>query len=70
MTGWSVVYKTPIFSRAEIVRGVLNSWEINAVVINKKDTTLHLNNGQAEVMVSSDDVLKAMKIIEDEVSFE
>jgi len=70
MTAWSVVYKTPIISRAEIVRGILEEQGINAVVINKKDTTLHLLNGQVEVMVSKEDVLNAMKIVEDEISFE
>jgi len=70
MTAWSVVYKTPIISRAEIVRGILEEQGINAVVINKKDTTLHLPNGQVEVMVSKEDVLNAMKIVEDEISFE
>ncbi len=70
MTGWSAVYKTPTFSRAEIVRGILNEQGITAVVINKKDTTLHMFNGQVEVMVQKEDVVSALKIIGDEISFE
>ncbi len=70
MTGWSAVYKTPILSRAEIVCGILTELGITAVVINKKDTTLHMFNGQVEVMVQQEDIVKALKIIEDEISFE
>ena len=70
MTGWSAVYKTPTLSRAEIVRGILSELGITAVVINKKDTTLHMFNGQVEVMVQQEDVVRALKIIEDEISFE
>lgn len=70
MTGWSVVYKTPIMSRAEIVRGILEELGIAAVVLNKKDTTLHMFNGQVEVLVQQDDVVKALKIVEDEITFE
>jgi len=70
MTGWSAVYKTPILSRAEIVRGILTELGITAVVINKKDTTLHMFNGQVEVMVQQEDVVRALKIVEDEITFE
>ncbi|MDZ7607060.1 MAG: DUF2007 domain-containing protein [Cyclobacteriaceae bacterium] len=54
-------------SRAEIVRGILSEWGITAVVINKKDTTIHMFNGQVEVMVQNEDVVKALKIVEDEI---
>ena len=69
MKDWSVVYKSPINSRAEIVKGVLKERNIDAVIINKKDTTLHLNNGQIEVLVQKNSVLEAMKIINDEITF-
>lgn len=69
MKDWSVVYKSTIISRAEIVKGVLIGREIEAVIINKKDTTLHLNNGQIEVLVQKKNVIDAMKIINDEITF-
>lgn len=69
MKDWSVVYKSTIISRAEIVKGVLIDREIEAVIINKKDTTLHLNNGQIEVLVQKQNVIDAMKIINDEITF-
>ena len=69
MKDWSVVYKTTINSRAEIVKGVLIDRDINSVIVNKKDTTLHLNNGQIEVLVQKKNVIEAMKIVNDEITF-
>ena len=70
MKDWTVVYKTPISSRAEIVKGVLMDRGITAVIINKKDSSIQINNGQVEVMVPRDQVLNAMKIVNDEITFE
>ncbi len=70
MKNWAIVYKTLIASRAEICRGVLNDRNIDAVIINKKDTTVHMSHGQIEVHVPRDQVLTAMKIINDEITFE
>jgi len=69
MKDWTVVYKTPIHSRAEIVKGVLNDRGIDAVIINKKDSTIHINHGQIEVMVQKEQVLSAVKIVNDEITF-
>jgi len=69
MKDWTVVYKSQISSRAEIVKSVLVERAIDAVIVNKKDSTLHLNNGQIEVQVQKNQVLEAMKIINDEISF-
>mgnify|MGYP000946953391 CR=1 FL=1 len=70
MKDWTVVYKSQISSRAEIVKSVLVDRTIDAVIINKKDSTLHLNNGQIEVLVQKSQVLEAMKIINDEITFD
>jgi hypothetical protein len=70
MKDWTAVYKTTINSRAEIVKGVLVERGIDAVIINKKDTTLIINNGQIEVMVQREQVLDAVKIVNDEITFE
>jgi len=70
MKDWTVVYKSPISSRIEIVKGVLADRGIDAVIVNKKDSTLHLSHGQNEVQVQKEQVLDAMKIINDEITFE
>lgn len=70
MKDWTLVFKTPIHSRAEIVKGVLTSREIDAVIVNKKDSTLHVSHGLVEVMVSSKNAIRARKIVEDEIKFE
>jgi len=69
MKDWTVVFKSPISSRSEIVRGVLNDRGIDAVIINKKDSTIHFNIGQVEVLVPKDQVLGSLKIVNDEISF-
>lgn len=69
MKDWTVVYKSLINSRAEIVKGVLTDRGIDAVIVNKKDTTLLINNGRIEVLVQKNQVLDAMKIINDEITF-
>ena len=69
MKDWSVAYKTALLSRAEIVKGILISSGIDAIVINKQDTTLHLTHGMVEVMVPSKKVLHAIKIVNDEIAF-
>ena len=67
---WTTVYKTPISARAEIVKGVLIDRTIEAVIINKKDSTIHISHGQIEVLVSNEDALEAQKIVDDEITFE
>ncbi len=69
MKDWTVVFKSPISSRSEIVRGVLNDRGIEAVIINKKDSTIHFNIGQVEVLVPKEQVLESLKIVNDEISF-
>lgn len=69
MAEWKVVYKTQINSRAQIVQGVLIDRGIEAVIVSKKDSTLIINNGQIEVRVSEGQVLEAMKIVTDEITF-
>ena len=66
---WTIVFKTPINSRAEIVRGVLNDRGIEAVIINKKDSSIHFNIGQVEVLVPNEQILESLKIVNDEISF-
>lgn len=67
MSKWVKVYKTENPYRAEIVKSVLVENELPAVVIDKKDKMY--NFGFYEVHVGADDVLKAIKIITDDITF-
>jgi hypothetical protein len=69
MKDWSVVYKASSISQAEIVRGVLSEYDIKAVIMNKQDSTLHHPHGQVEILVPKDMVLRAIKIVNDEIAF-
>ena len=70
MKGWTVVFKSTNNTRTEIVKGVLIDRGIDAVIINKRDSTLHLSHAFNEVLVKKDQVLQAMKIVNDEITFE
>ena len=72
MENWVVVYKLPTHfgSRAEIVKGILSEGGIEAVIVNKKDSMVHMSGGEIEVQVPRNKVLSAIKIINDEISFE
>lgn len=67
MENWNKVYATNKFHEAEIVKGVLEEQDIQAVVLNKKDSAYHF--GLFEIHVKKDSVLKAIKIIQDDVRF-
>ena len=67
MSSWQKVYQDPQQYRAEIVKAVLEDNDISAVVLSKKDPSYHF--GHFEVQVVSDDVIKAIKIIQDDISF-
>jgi anaerobic glycerol-3-phosphate dehydrogenase len=69
MKDWTAVYKSPIHSRAEIVKGILSEHGIDAVIVNKKDSTIHIDHGQVEVLVHRNQVLNAMQIINGEITF-
>jgi type III secretory pathway lipoprotein EscJ len=64
---WQKVYDTNLKYRAEIVKAVLADHEISAVLVDKQDTAYHF--GHIEVYVAPHDVLSAVKIIQDVISF-
>lgn len=67
MNNWQKVYFSDKIYRAEIVKAVLEDNGMQPVIINKKDTSYHI--GHYEVFVAQEDVLKAIKIIEDDIRF-
>lgn len=68
MKSWKKIYTTPNPVRAEIVRSILEDREIPAVVVNKKDSMYNLGN--FEVQVSNDLIIRALKIVNEEVNFD
>ncbi|PIB37028.1 hypothetical protein BFP72_17270 [Reichenbachiella sp. 5M10] len=68
MTDWQKVYSDRTEYRANIVVSVLEDKGIQPVLINKKDAAYQL--GQFEVHVVADDVIRAIKIIKDDIKFE
>ncbi|QNL20397.1 hypothetical protein HZR84_08360 [Hyphobacterium sp. CCMP332] len=68
MKNWQVVFKSDNSHRAEIVRAILDEKELNPVLINKKDSNYHF--GLFEICVAPDNVIRALKIIDNEIKFE
>lgn len=68
MSDWQSVFRDSHEYRAEIVKAVLEDYEMSPVVLNKKDSAYQL--GTFEVLVAPEHVLKALKIINDEIRFE
>lgn len=68
MKDWRSVYATEMEYRAEIVKSVLMEKQIMAVVVNKSNSMYRMF-GKYEVYVAPEDLLRALKIIEDDISF-
>lgn len=61
MDNWISVYETDQPYRAELVKDLLNNEDVNAVILNRKDSSYHFGNIQ--VMVNPEDREKATKIV-------
>lgn len=64
---WKTVYKTENPQRSEIVKSILEEKGLSPVIINKKDSAYLF--GLMEVQVNVEEVLSAIRIIE-EIKFE
>jgi len=69
MNSWQNVYHTENEYRAKIVRDILDESGLSPVILNKKDRSLN-NFGGFDVVVKPEEVMEALKIIEDEIHFE
>ena len=58
---WIKIYSTGVNYKAELLKGLLFENNIEAVILNKKDSSYGF--GELELYVSSDDVIKAKHII-------
>jgi len=68
MSKWQVVFSSWLLHKAEIVKGILEENNLNPVLIPKQDSLYKI--GYFEVLVSSEEVIKAIKIIENEINIE
>ncbi len=68
MNNWQSVYKDSKEYRVEIVKAVLEDNQLSAVVVNKKISAYELGN--FEVFVAPDHIIKALKIIKEDIKFE
>lgn len=68
MQNWIKVFEDGKQIRAEIVKGVLEENEIQAVVLSKKETVYQIF-GTYEVLVKREDSMKATKLIQNAITF-
>ena len=62
--GWVIAYTTNEMFRAELFKRVLGDHDIEAVIINKMDST-YRTFGDIEIYVRQDKILKAKKLAEE-----
>ena len=67
MHKWQTIYKTDLLYRAEIVKACLEDESIESIIFDKKDSAYQL--GFYELKVNPDHILKAIKIIENDITF-
>jgi len=68
MANWQKVYSSTLQHQAEIVKDILEEHGLHPILLNKRDM-LYNNFGEFEVMVNPDEVMKALKIIKDDIVF-
>lgn len=68
MAHWQKVFSAEQAYKAEIVKDVLENSGLRPVLISKKDST-YSNFGLNEVHVTSEEVIAALKIIENDINF-
>ena len=66
---WQKVFSDSLEHRIQIVSDVLFDHGIKSVIVNKKNSAFN-NFGHFELKVAPDHVIRAIKIISDDISFE
>ncbi len=72
MDNWEKIFSTKLSHQAEIVKAILLDQEIQAVILNKRDSA-HAGgilNGNFEVYVHPEVASSARNIIENDIKFE
>jgi hypothetical protein len=68
MKNWKTVYRTDKLYRANIIKDYLQDCELQPIIVDKKDSAYQL--GYYEIVVAVDEVMRAIKLIEDDIKFE
>lgn len=68
MSKWQRIFRTEKYHLADLVVSVLEEKGFHPVLVNKKDSAYQI--GMYEVYVAPESVLKAIKVISDEIRFE
>ncbi len=58
---WTHIHSTGVPYKAEILKSILEENDIEAIVINKQDSSYHF--GELEIYVKAEDVIKAKHLI-------
>lgn len=69
MSKWQKVFDSGNSFRAQIVCDLLNGEGLEAIVVNKQDSSLN-NFGKFEVNVTQDNVMRALNLINNQIDFE
>ncbi len=67
MANWQKVYQNNVEHKVNIVKSILDEYHLDPVIVNKKDSSYQL--GYYEVHVAPVNVIKALKIIEEQIDF-
>lgn len=68
MEGWTCISSSAHLHEIELLRGILEDHQINAIVINKQDSSYLF--GEIELYVSVEDAFNAIQIIKSPESLE
>ena len=61
--GWTKIYSTEELFKAELIKNLLINNSIEAILINKKDSS-YVMIGDVEIYVKQEEAMKAANIIE------
>ena len=67
MHNWQAVYRDDNEYRTVIVKTVLEDYEMNPVLINKKISSYGF--GDYEILVAPNHIMRALKIISEDIDF-
>lgn len=67
MSSWQTIYRSSLQHQVEIVKDLLATSDIAAVIFDKKNHSYSI--GEYEVRVISEHVLRAIKLVQDETDF-
>lgn len=66
---WQKIYSTANLPQAEIIKSLLEEYDIQAIILNKRDSAYNMF-GEVEIHVLREDVIKAIQLLKHEVETE